>query len=328
MRTSRPPKSNSSPAYLPSYRQGFVLLLTLMLGVFLTALVARTYQSETQSKAHSKILLDRLKIYQEAQAVALLGLDSLRNIPRTFLTASPTSLPIASGMGSDWQVLASEVDGGTNLLLGLDYQRVSQSEIRIEVLLSITQFDVTELAYHQRESPDLPPMLIWDVSEDQELVEASLRHWVWLADAWTKPPFDFSYSGSQQLDWSGENVQIASDNHSLMVPLSIFVDGNLILNLPSASDFEEVDSQLLIWVSGKLILQAGEGSGPVSFNGIAVVEGEDCIQQLVSEIYWSGHLSCIDNPSSLGLFHIRQKNWAGGSLKRPLLRVSGVRATM
>lgn len=53
-----------------------------MLGVFLTALVARTYQSETQSKAHSKILLDRLKIYQEAQAVALLGLDSLRNIPR------------------------------------------------------------------------------------------------------------------------------------------------------------------------------------------------------------------------------------------------------
>jgi hypothetical protein len=41
-----------------------------MLGVFLSALVARTYQSETQSKVHSKILLDRLKIYQEAQAVA------------------------------------------------------------------------------------------------------------------------------------------------------------------------------------------------------------------------------------------------------------------
>jgi len=177
MRTSRPPKSNSSPAYLPSYRQGFVLLLTLMLGVFLTALVARTYQSETQSKAHSKILLDRLKIYQEAQAVALLGLDSLRNIPRSSLTASPTSLLIASGMGIDWQALVSEVDGGTNLLLGLDYQTFSQSEISIEVLLSINQFDVTELAYHQRESPDLPPMLIWDVREDRELVETSLRHW-------------------------------------------------------------------------------------------------------------------------------------------------------
>ena len=109
-----------------------------------------------------------------------------------------------------------------------------------------------------------------------------------------------------------------------MTPLAIFVDGNLVLNLPSASDFEEVDSQLLIWVSGKLILQAQEGSGPVSFSGVAVVEGGDCIQQLVSEIYWRGHLSCIENPSSLGLFHIRQKNWAGGSLKRPLLRVSGV----
>ena len=36
-----------------------------MLGVFLSALVARTYQSETQSKAHSKILLNRLKIYQK-----------------------------------------------------------------------------------------------------------------------------------------------------------------------------------------------------------------------------------------------------------------------
>ncbi len=325
MRTSRPPKSNSSQAYLPRYRQGFVLLLTLMLGVFLSALVARTFQSEIQSKAHSKILLNRLKIYQEAQAVAVLGLDSLRNMPRSSFTSTPISLPISSTLGGNWQALASEVDGGTNLLLVLDYQTVAQSEISIEVLLSSNQFDVTELAYHQRESPDLPPMLIWDASEDRELVETSLRHWVWPADSWTKPSFDFSYSGSQQLDWSGENVQIASDNHSLVVPLSIFVDGTLVLNLPSASDFEEVDSQLLIWVSGKLILQAGEGSGPVSFNGVAVVEGEDCIQQLVSEIYWSGHLSCIENPSSLGLFHIRQKNWAGGSLRRPLLRVSGVR---
>ena len=74
-------------------------------------------------------------------------------------------------------------------------------------------------------------------------------------------------------------------------------------------------------------LQAQEGSGPVSFNGVAVVEGGDCIQQLVSEIYWSGHLSCIENPS-LGLFHIRQKNWAGGSPRRPLLRVSGVRTIL
>lgn len=131
-----------------------------MLGVFLSALVARTYQSETQSKAHSKILLDRLKIYQEAQAVALLGLDSLRNMPRSSLTATPTSLPIASGTGIAWQALASEVDGGTNLLLGLDYQTVSQSEISIELLLSINQFDVTELAFHQQEFPDLPPMLI------------------------------------------------------------------------------------------------------------------------------------------------------------------------
>ena len=56
-----------------------------------------------------------------------------------------------------------------------------------------------------------------------------------------------------------------------MTPLAIFVDGNLVLNLPSASDFEEVDSQLLIWVSGKLILQAQEGSGQVSFNGVEVL---------------------------------------------------------
>jgi hypothetical protein len=78
-----------------------------MLGVFLSALVARTYQSETQSKAHSKILLDRLKIYQEAQAVALLGLDSLRNVPRLPLSATPKSLLISSGMGIDRQALAS-----------------------------------------------------------------------------------------------------------------------------------------------------------------------------------------------------------------------------
>ena len=93
-----------------------------------------------------------------------------------------------------------------------------------------------------------------------------------------------------------------------MTPLAIFVDGNLVSNLPSASDFEEVDSQLLILEGGKLILQAQEGSGTVSFNGITFVEGEECIQQYVSEIYWSGHLSCIDNPSSLGLYHIKQKN--------------------
>ena len=91
------------------------------------------------------------------------------------------------------------------MLLVLDYQTVAQSEISIEVLLSSNQFDVTELAYHQPESPDLPPMLIWDASEDRELVETSLRHWVWLADSRTKPSFDFSYSGSQQLDWSSEN---------------------------------------------------------------------------------------------------------------------------
>ena len=82
------------------------------------------------------------------------------------------------------------------MLLVLDYQTVAQSEIIIEVLLSSNQFDVTELAYHQRESPDLPPMLIWDASEDRELVETSLRHWAWPTDSWTKPSFDFSYSGS------------------------------------------------------------------------------------------------------------------------------------
>ena len=106
------------------------------------------------------------------------------------------SLPVPSTLGGIWQALASEVDGGTNLLLVLDYQTVTQSEISIELLVSSNQFDVTELAYHQQESPGLPPTLIWDVSEDRELVETSLRHWVWLADSWTKPSFDFSYSGS------------------------------------------------------------------------------------------------------------------------------------
>ena len=142
--------------------------------------------------------------------------------------------------------LVSEVDGGTNLLLVLSYQTVTQSAFSIELLLSSNQFDVTELAYHQEESLGLLPTLIWDVSKDRELFETSLRHWVWPADSWTKPSFDFSYSGSQQLDWSSENFQIASDNHSFVTPLAILVDGNLVLNLPSASDFEEVDSQLLI----------------------------------------------------------------------------------
>ena len=135
-----------------------------MLGVFLSALVARTHQSGTQSKAQSKILWNRLKIYQEAQAVAVLGLDSFRDMPRSYFTATTISPPISSTLGGIWQALASEVDGGTNLLLVPDYQTVTYSEISIEVLLSSKQFDVTELAYHQRESPDLPPMLIWDVS--------------------------------------------------------------------------------------------------------------------------------------------------------------------
>ena len=111
-------------------------------------LTAKSYQSETQSKTHGKILLNRLKIYQEAQAVAVLGLDSLRNVPRSFFRATPISLPISSTLGGNWQALATEVDGGTNLLLVLDYQTVAQSEISIEVLLSSNQFDVTELAYH------------------------------------------------------------------------------------------------------------------------------------------------------------------------------------
>ena len=79
---------NSSQAYLPSDCQGFVLLLTLILGIFLSALVARAYQSWTQSKTHSKILLTRLKIYLEAQAVNLLGLDSFRNMPRMSIKAN------------------------------------------------------------------------------------------------------------------------------------------------------------------------------------------------------------------------------------------------
>ena len=123
-------------------------------------------------------------------------------MPRSSFTATPISLPISSTLGGNWQALATEVHGGTNLLLVLDYQTVAQSEISIEVLLSSNQFDVTELAYHRRESPNLPPMLIWDASEDRELVETSLRHWVWPTDSWTKPSFDFSYSGSYQLDWS------------------------------------------------------------------------------------------------------------------------------
>ena len=87
--------------------------------------------------------------------------------------------------------LVSEVDGGTNLLRVLDYQTFTQSESSTEVLLLNNQFDVTKLAYHQRKSPDLPLMLIWDFSEDRELVETSLRHWVWPADSWTKPSLVF-----------------------------------------------------------------------------------------------------------------------------------------
>ena len=76
----------------------------------------------------------------------MLGLDSLRNMPRSSFTATPTSLPISSTLGGNWQALAGEVDRGTNLLLVLDYQTIAQSEISIEVLLSNNQFDVTELA--------------------------------------------------------------------------------------------------------------------------------------------------------------------------------------
>ena len=74
--------------------------------------------------------------------------------------------------------LVSEVDGGTNLLLVLSYQTVTQSAFSIELLLSSNRFGVTELAHHQQESPGLLPTLIWDVSKDRELFETSLRHWV------------------------------------------------------------------------------------------------------------------------------------------------------
>jgi hypothetical protein len=80
-------------------------------------------------------LLDSLKIYQEAQLIVLLGLDSLRNMSWSSFTATP--IPISAILAADWQALANEVDEGTNLLLGPYYQTVSQSEISIEVLLSI-----------------------------------------------------------------------------------------------------------------------------------------------------------------------------------------------
>ena len=53
-----------------------------------------------------------------------------------------------------------------------------QSAVSIELLLSSNRFDVTELAYHQQESPGLLLTLIWDVSKDRELIETSLRHLV------------------------------------------------------------------------------------------------------------------------------------------------------
>ena len=65
------------------------------------------------------------------------------------------------------------------------------------------------------------------------------------------------------------------DNQSLEVLIVIYVDGNLVLNLPSTRNLEEVDSQLLIWVSSNLILQARDGSGPARFNGIAKGKGEN-----------------------------------------------------
>ena len=145
----------------------------------------------------------------------MLGLDSFRNMARSSFKATPISLPVSSTLGGNWQALASEVGGGTNLLLVFDYQTVAQSEISIEVLLSSNQFDVTELAYHQRESPDQLPMLIRNDSEDRELVETSLRHWVWLANSWTKPSFDFSYSGFQQLDWSSKNSGLPQNTSAL-----------------------------------------------------------------------------------------------------------------
>ena len=80
-------------------------------------------------------MLDSLKIYQEAQLIVLLGLDSLRNMSWSSFTATPT--PRSAILAAEWQALANEVDEGTNLLLGPCYQTVSQAEISIEVLLSI-----------------------------------------------------------------------------------------------------------------------------------------------------------------------------------------------
>ena len=116
------------------------------------------------------------------------------------------------------------------------------------------------LACHQQEAPDSTPMFIWDADEDREWVEVSLRNWIWLSDSWTKLPFDFAYSRSHQLNWFSKDLQISLDNQSLEVLIVIYVDGNLVLNLPSTRNLEEVDSQLLIWVSSNLILQVRDES--------------------------------------------------------------------
>ena len=69
-----------------------------------------------------------------------------------------------------------------------------------------------------------------------------MSHWIGLAGSWTKLPFDFAYSRSHQLNWFSKDPQIAQRDYILEIPIVIFVDGNLVLNLPSSRDLEQLNS--------------------------------------------------------------------------------------
>lgn len=322
MKMSTPLKLNSSILSKPRrLRPGYILLLTLLLGVLLSTLAASIYQSSLQGKAQGSALLRRLQLYQELQAVALWGVQQLRDLEWSEVTGTKRTL--ASPPLASWSLRTEKVSEEI-VTLELTYQPNPHTELSFEMLLWPHWQDVSERAYHQRDLPSSPPEMLWQSPLEQERVEASLQHEVWLSDPWVRPTFDVQYVGDQLLEWDGQQARIAGDNHSLSAPLSLLVSGNLLLRLPAEAELGGVLPQLLLWVEGTLILQAA-GESPVGFRGIAIVEGPQCLEQTVSEVFWQGHLSCVQVPQELGLFHLRQAPWPGGQLLRPQLKLGGVR---
>lgn len=303
-------------------RSGFVLLLTLLLTVFLSALAARWFVQSLRTSSHTNLLLERLTLYSELQAIAVVSLQQLRGQTWATLHSAELSLPPAADF-PDWAV-HTQPHSEDWLQLRLHYQPDGSTNLPFEVLLRHESRPLTSLAFHLTAGlPARFPSLQWANLAEQQLVEASLERWIWLDDAIQEPTYTVELDGSQTMIWNPNLLQTAADNISLAAPVALRVNGDLRLHLPTASAFPTAAVSLHLRTTGRLTLQSQTGDTSVGFSGFILAEGPDCLQWQIAQVYWKGSLVCAQSPDLTGTLHLQAEqttNW----FQRQVLKPNGV----